>query len=1478
MTLAFSSSFVSPALAASSAACTAINSGSVDYSSGATAPGSMSGTYTARSSGWDLNVVGWNNAFAAGEVISYSYSSSGTSPYVHIQLADVNGTPYSSSALNRTGSGSGSFTVQAASDYVNLSAMTFQLDAGGNVVNSSEDPSKEGAQATITLSCAAVSATPTLTSLSPSSGTTAGGTQVTIIGTNFSTTPGDNVVRFGTDTATVTAATATELTVTVPAHNAGQVNVSITVSGQTATLNNGYTYIEPAVAGVASLTVSANSSNNSVPLSITGGVATSVAVDTQATHGTANVSGTSITYTPNSGYSGTDSFTYTATNAAGTSSSATVTITVNPVVAALTSVSPASGTTDGGETVTLTGSGFTGATSVTIGGRSATSFTVVSDTTIEMVTPATVAGSHTVTVSTPVGQASQSGGFTSSSWSSAPIVTGISPDSGTASGGTSVTISGMGFSTATGVNFGGVSATSFTVVSDGQIDAVTPAHALGLVGVEVTSAGGDSELTDSFTYLAPTITLIPSAGALPSAQAGAAYSQSVTASGGTASYAYSLTNGALPSGVTISAGGGISGTPVEVGAFSFTITATDANGHLGTAAYTLNVSAPSIIVSPSTLPAGILNNAYSQTVVATGGTAAYTYGVTAGALPSGLTLSTAGVLSGTPTAIGSFNFTITATDSTTGGAAPYAGSQNYILTTTAMGFSFTPAAGSLPGGTKGVAYTQAITVSGGSSPYTYAITAGSLPPGLSLNSTTGAVEGIPTTQGSYNFTITASDLNNDTSNAAYSLVIAEQAPITANVSATVLANSANNPIALNITGGLATSVAIGAQASHGTASATGTSITYTPDAGYSGTDSFTYTATNATGTSVAATVTITVTTPVFSFSPASGALPAGTTGTAYSQPVTASGGTAPYTYAVVGSLPPGLTLDLSTGLVSGMPTSAGSWSFSITATDTNNVSASAAYSIVVASAPVVAFVFTPVAGPLQEAMAGEVYSQPISARGGAGALVYSLISGTLPTGTVLNVSTGALTGPIAPGAEGNYTFTIQVRDTNGATGTASYTVKVKERDVTVTDKEIQVPAGSTPANVDLTRGSTGGPFTSADIVLVEPPNAGTVSIVRGEFAQAGPVGPLGWYLKFTPNPAYSGRVRVGFRLTSALGSSNTGTVTYMLAYDAAEVASEIDGLVHGFVQARQNLIASAIQVPGLLERRKMATATDPLTARMMPSEQGMTVGFSTSLSQLEAARDGADLDGSSPFNIWIDGTFLMHKRDADQGEGGGKWGSFGMVSAGADYLLSYNALVGVSVHFDRMTDPTNEDAELTGNGWFAGPYASFEIGKGVFWDTSLLYGGSANDIDTAFWDGSFDTTRWMIDTAIKGQWNLDDVTVLTPKLRAIYFSESVDDYTVKNAAGDELGIDGFTAEQLRISVGAEIARQFTLESGSALTPKFGLTGGFSGLDGSGAFGSVTAGVNLQTVDAWSLDFSLLFNIEGEGETSAGAKAGVSKRF
>jgi hypothetical protein len=148
---------------------------------------------------------------------------------------------------------------------------------------------------------------------------------------------------------------------------------------------------------------------------------------------------------------------------------------------------------------------------------------------------------------------------------------------------------------------------------------------------------------------------------------GVAYNQTITASGGTGPYTFSVTAGALPTGLLpLTSGGIISGTPTTAGTFTFTVTATDKNGCTGLQAYTIVINAPTcppITLLPAPpLPQGTVGVAYNQTITASGGTAPYTYSVS-GTLPTGLSLNTGtGAITGTPTAVGVFSFIITARD------------------------------------------------------------------------------------------------------------------------------------------------------------------------------------------------------------------------------------------------------------------------------------------------------------------------------------------------------------------------------------------------------------------------------------------------------------------------------------------------------------------------------------------------------------------------------------------------------------------------------------------------------------------------------------------------------------------------------------------------------------------------------------------------------------------------------------------------
>jgi hypothetical protein len=168
--------------------------------------------------------------------------------------------------------------------------------------------------------------------------------------------------------------------------------------------------------------------------------------------------------------------------------------------------------------------------------------------------------------------------------------------------------------------------------------------------------------TESYSItVAPgsTITLSPTS--LPAATVGAPYSAvEMTATGGAAPYFYDL-SGALPAGMTF-VNGTFSGTPTQSGNFPVTVTATDMNGRSGTQSLTLTVNCVAITVGPEIIPSGTNGSPYGpQSYTAMGGTAPYTFSLSAGTLPAGMTFVD-GVLSGTPTESGTFLLTVTATD------------------------------------------------------------------------------------------------------------------------------------------------------------------------------------------------------------------------------------------------------------------------------------------------------------------------------------------------------------------------------------------------------------------------------------------------------------------------------------------------------------------------------------------------------------------------------------------------------------------------------------------------------------------------------------------------------------------------------------------------------------------------------------------------------------------------------------------------
>jgi hypothetical protein len=418
------------------------------------------------------------------------------------------------------------------------------------------------------------------------------------------------------------------------------------------------------------------------------------------------------------------------------------------------------------------------------------------------------------------------------------------------------------------------------------------------------------------------------------------YSQTIAMTNtGTGVDTFSISSGSLPAGLALSSVGVIAGTPTTAGTSTFTLTATDSVGSTASETYTVTIN-PAISFTTTSLLNWTLNfGGYSQTIVTTGGTGTVKFTVTSGSLPTGLTLSAAGLLHGKPTLAGTHSFTVTATDSLTATAA-----QSYTVTINPPVTITTP---TLADWTVNIAgYNQTVAATGGTGADTFSVSSGSLPTGLSLDPATGSITGTLTGTGTFRFTVTATDTVGATAAMAYKVVINAAVAIkTSSLAAWTVGFSGNGEtIAMTSTGtGVDTfSVPPGSLPAGLALSSTGV-ISGTPTT--TGNYTFTLTVTDSVGSTASETYTVTIN-PAISFTTTS--LPNWTHNVAgYSQPIVTSGGTGTVKFTITaGSLPTGLTLSVA-GLLHGKPTVIGTFTFTVTATDSLGATAMQSYTVII---------------------------------------------------------------------------------------------------------------------------------------------------------------------------------------------------------------------------------------------------------------------------------------------------------------------------------------------------------------------------------------------------------------------------------------------------------------------------------------------------------------------------------------------------
>jgi uncharacterized repeat protein (TIGR01451 family) len=452
------------------------------------------------------------------------------------------------------------------------------------------------------------------------------------------------------------------------------------------------------------------------------------------------------------------------------------------------------------------------------------------------------------------------------------------------------------------------------------------------------NCGATTNAQFTVQVVCPAITVNPAT--LPNGTAGVAYSQTLSALPAGGGYSFAVSSGTLPPGLMLSSTGALTGTPTQVGNFSFEVTATGFGGCSGRRLYQVQIACPAITLNPATLPNGTVGMAYSQTVGAAP-SGSYSFALTAGALPAGLSLNPAtGALTGTPTVGGTFSFTVTAT-----GFGQCTGSRAYSLTIVCPPLTLNPT--TLPNAQAGASYNQTVTVSPAGA-YTFSLLTGNLPPGLNLNAATGDISGSATATGTYNFTLRAARAEGCSGTQAYSLAVS--CP-TVTVTPSALPGG---------TVGTAYNQTLGATPS-GNYSFSKTSGTLPPGLSLSAAGSLSGTPTSAgsytfavqasgfgtcTGSrSYTVTITASCTTITLPSLPATGKV-----GVSYYGNLAGTSPSGSYTFTLAGgALPPGLGLDNLFAALVGKPTAAGTYNFTLKATRSNGCVGTRDYTVTINS-------------------------------------------------------------------------------------------------------------------------------------------------------------------------------------------------------------------------------------------------------------------------------------------------------------------------------------------------------------------------------------------------------------------------------------------------------------------------------------------------------------------------------------------------
>jgi putative Ig domain-containing protein len=690
---------------------------------------------------------------------------------------------------------------------------------------------------------------------------------------------------------------------------------------------------------------------------------------------------------------------------------------------------------------------------------------------------------------------------------------------------------------------GGVPPYLWSLVSGGLPPGLTLSPSGSISGVPNTSGsftftvrvtdGATASAQRAFT-LAVATSLGISACPASSANQGQSYASTAVVTGGQAPYTWTLASGTLPAGILFNRStGGLSGVPTDSGAYPYTLLITDQGGATATRDCQLVVTS-SLVIGTAVLPDASVSSPYSQSLSASGGKPTYTWSIVAGNLPAGLTLSSAGVISGAALALGSFNFTVSVTDSN-GASVQRALSIRVVSGLNVIGCSAAVSEA-------GLVFNSSVLGSGGSPPYSWNVSAGNLPPGLTLDPSSGVILGTPLQTGSVQFTVEMRDSTNHAATRQCSIDVA--APVA--ISTAALSNGSSGS---NYSDSIAASGGSGPFVWATTAGSLPPGLSLNPASGHiTGiplvVGAFAFTAKVIDGMGGQATKDLSIVIAEGLTIPDC-PNPAAVVGLSYSALLTAVGGTVPYQWKVdSGTLPPGLLLSSEQAAINGTPLQSGLSTYVLRVDDASGKSSTRLCSIQV-NPPGLIITSPP---SLPNGLMGTAYSQTLSATGGRAPYSWSITTAGAPSGISLD-ATGVLAG--LPSAAGTFSFTVQVTD--------------QDNSVVRQIATLAILAGNPPA------------ITISGLPdIVDPDQQPTFAMQLGSGYPAAIDGTL--TLVFTPDPAVgvddpAVQFAAGGRVLTFTVPSNSTDVTW-----SAPVAAFQTGTVSGTIELDVKLISNGTDI------------------------------------------------------------------------------------------------------------------------------------------------------------------------------------------------------------------------------------------------------------------------------------------------------------